>query len=159
MPESRSSQSAKPVSELRLKQIATDVCLSCPTRPYTTETAIQVCESTLSTADTYTHSSTPDWNSAIIQKILKSLISETSHGSEPPNFKYAVNSTIIQHLYDGRAATDGEVEGTGRMGRRGMHSATGAYWNNEKDGMWSFKWEGGEAKGMDVVISLMWIAI
>ena len=24
-----------------------------------------------------------------------------------------------------------------------MHSASGAYWNNERDGMWSFKWEGG----------------
>ena len=26
-------------------------------------------------------------------------------------------------------------------GRRGMHSACGAYWNNERDGMWSFKYE------------------
>ncbi len=40
-----------------------------------------------------------------------------------------------------------------------MHSATGAYWNNEKDGMWSFKYEAGEAKGLDVVISVIWIAL
>lgn len=37
-----------------------------------------------------------------------------------------------------------------------MHSACGAYWNNEKDGMWSFKHE---MKGLDVVVSVVWIAI
>ena len=46
-----------------------------------------------------------------------------------------------------------------KVGRRGMHSASGAYWNNEKDGMWSHKYEGGEGKGMDIVISVMWIAV
>lgn len=40
-----------------------------------------------------------------------------------------------------------------------MHSASGAYWNTDKDGLWSFKYEGGEARGMDVVVSVMWIAI
>jgi dynein light chain Tctex-type 1 len=45
------------------------------------------------------------------------------------------------------------------IGRRGMHSATGAFWNNEKDGMWSFKYEGGEGKGFDVVVSVVWIGI
>ncbi|KAK3077205.1 hypothetical protein LTS18_010926, partial [Coniosporium uncinatum] len=44
-------------------------------------------------------------------------------------------------------------------GRRGMHAAAGAYWNNETDGMWSYKFEGAEGKGMDVVVSVMWIAI
>lgn len=44
-------------------------------------------------------------------------------------------------------------------GRRGMHSATGAYWNEETDGMWSFKWEGGEGRGMDVVVSVIWVAV
>ena len=43
--------------------------------------------------------------------------------------------------------------------RRGMHSATGAYWNGEKDGMWSFKSEGGEGRGFDVVISVVWISV
>lgn len=46
-----------------------------------------------------------------------------------------------------------------KVGRRGMHSASGAYWNNERDGMWSYKYEGGEGKGMDIVISLMWIGV
>jgi len=44
-------------------------------------------------------------------------------------------------------------------GRRGMHSATGAYWNNETDGMWSYKYEGTATRPMDVVISVMWVAV
>lgn len=40
-----------------------------------------------------------------------------------------------------------------------MHSATGAYWNEETDGMWSYKYDGGEAKGLDVVIMLIWISL
>jgi len=51
------------------------------------------------------------------------------------------------------------VDGKPHVGRRGMHSATGAYWNEKTDGMWSFKYEGGESKGLDVVISVIWIAI
>jgi len=45
------------------------------------------------------------------------------------------------------------------IGRRGMHSATGAFWNNERDGMWSYKYEGGESKGFDIVVSVVWIGI
>lgn len=40
-----------------------------------------------------------------------------------------------------------------------MHSATGAFWNTEKDGMWSYKYEAGEGKGLDVVIGILWIAV
>ena len=42
--------------------------------------------------------------------------------------------------------------------KRGMHSASGAYWNNEKDGMWNFKYEKAESKGFDVVLSVLWIS-
>lgn len=45
------------------------------------------------------------------------------------------------------------------VGRRGMHSASGAYWNEEKDGMWNFKYEKAESKGFDVVLSVLWISI
>ena len=51
-----------------------------------------------------------------------------------------------------------EPIGESTAGRRGMHSATGAYWNNEKDGMWSYKYEG-EAKGLDVVVSVVWVSM
>lgn len=45
-----------------------------------------------------------------------------------------------------------------------MHAASGAYWNNERDGMWSFKWEGcgegGEGgRGFDVVVSVVWVGV
>ncbi len=104
-----------------------------------------------------------------------------------PSYKYAVNSTIIQHLVPTSAlirakaaqesslvkteksegtitTSDAKNEAVGtdgkpHVGRRGMHSATGAYWNEKTDGMWSFKYEGGESKGVDIVISVIWIAI
>jgi hypothetical protein len=66
-------------------------------------------------------------------------------------------------LSDPRPGSEGvevaSAEEKRQVGRRGMHSASGAYWNNEKDGMWSFKYEGGEGKGMDIVVSVMWIAV
>lgn len=59
---------------------------------------------------------------------------------------------------DAKADATG-TDGKPHVGRRGMHSATGAYWNEKTDGMWSFKYEGGENKGLDVVISVIWISI
>jgi hypothetical protein len=69
-----------------------------------------------------------------------------------------VNSTIIQHTAPS-ATSGGDGVGSGSSGRRGMHSAAGAYWNNEKDGMWSYKYEGGEKRGMDVVVMVMWVGL
>jgi hypothetical protein len=91
------------------------------------------------------------------KNILNSLISETKGEVQ---YKFAVNSTIIQHLTDPRPAGSDTTPAasTGTVGRRGMHSATGAYWNTEKDGIWNYKYEGGEAKGMDVVVCIMWVA-
>ncbi|KAF2142319.1 uncharacterized protein K452DRAFT_297633 [Aplosporella prunicola CBS 121167] len=136
-----------PVSETRLKQIATDAC-----------------ESAVGSAESYIHTSTQEWNNTIINSILKALISETSTGpNNQPPFKYAVNSTIIQHAPTFSKAADSSADDAAsslsKVGKRGMHSAAGAYWNNEKDGMWSFKYDGGEKKGLDVIISVMWIAI
>lgn len=149
----------------RLRQIANDACFAA-----------------LEKVDVYEHSRTEAWNSVIINHILRALISESapsSSSSAPFSslFKFAVNSTIIQHLNprptysstgtgtsDGGGSAGAELVG-GRTpeggaaaagGRRGMHSACGAYWNNERDGMWSFKYE---TKGMDVVISVIWIAV
>lgn len=97
------------------------------------------------------------------QTILKSLISKTSPSAEAsstgestqeaaqPAYKYIANSTVIQHI-----GSPSEPE---KHGRRGMHSAVGAFWNNEKDGTYSYKWEGAEKKGMDIVITITWVAI
>ncbi len=97
--------------------------------------------------------------------ILQALISETTAAHGAPTYKFAVTSTIIQHTiplrsYPVNSEHEGGQTGADTMiGRRGMHSATGAFWNNEKDGMWSFKYEGGEGKGFDVVVSVVWIGI
>lgn len=74
-------------------------------------------------------------------------------------YKFAVTSTIIQHTsLPPQSSSDDKEAGEVNVGeRRGMHSATGAYWNNEKDGMWSHKFEE-ERKGFDVVISVIWIS-
>jgi hypothetical protein len=68
-------------------------------------------------------------------------------------------------LEEGKVSTSdskGEAtstDGKPHVGRRGMHSATGAYWNEATDGMWSYKYEGGESKGLDVVIMILWVSI
>jgi hypothetical protein len=172
----------------------------------------QACQSALGAAEFYEHSKTESWNTTIIVRlppstpwsskarntiidtgypqnsILRSLISESSPpGGGAPSYKYAVNSTIIQHLVPTSAlnrakatqesssakpntsdatisTSEAKTEAVGsdgkpHVGRRGMHSATGAYWNEKTDGMWSFKYEGGESQGLDVVISVIWISI
>ncbi|KAG9234367.1 Tctex-1 [Amylocarpus encephaloides] len=158
-----------PISFTRLKQIASDAC-----------------QSALGGAEYYDHGKTETWNTTIINSILKSLISESSPAGGSPAYKYAVNSTIIQHLVPTSAlskakanqentlaqgsevakisTSDSKTEATGtngkpHVGRRGMHSATGAYWDEKTDGMWSFKYEGGENKGLDIVVSVIWISL
>jgi len=92
--------------------------------------------------------------------------------SEAPGsaYKFAINSTIVQHVVPtsqlskpaSASAAPSDDKSTpakkGQAGRRGMHSATGGYWNEKTDGMWSFKFDG-EDKGLDVVIMLIWIAV
>ncbi|KAI1616143.1 Tctex-1 family-domain-containing protein [Exophiala viscosa] len=133
-----SEQAAPPVPYTRLKEI--------------TENA---CEAALSGVTSYSHPDTESWNTTIINSILGALVDETGKlaGGAPtqPQFKYVVNSTIIQH------ASSSSDDAKKAKGRRGMHAASGAYWNNEKDGMWSYKYPGAESKGLDVVIGIIWI--
>lgn len=130
-----------PIPTARLKQICSDAC-----------------SSTISSTTSYEHSQTQQWNNAIIGNVLQQLISESQSPEEkgqPPQYKFIVNTTIVQHLSD----PAGVEPGSKKVGRRGMHSASGAFWNNEKDGMWSYKYEGGEGKGMDIVVCVMWVAV
>ncbi|TPX12228.1 uncharacterized protein E0L32_007114 [Thyridium curvatum] len=156
-----------PVAFNRLKQIANDAC-----------------QSAIGSAEFYDHAKTEYWNATIINSILKAVISEsTPSGSTNPSFKFAVNSTIVQHLVptsqlnksrgtgtsseeasvstsaDGEKPAATATDGKPHVGRRGMHSATGAFWNEKTDGMWTYKYDGGEGKGMDVIIMLIWIAL
>ncbi|KAG9779556.1 hypothetical protein ABEF93_005211 [Exophiala dermatitidis] len=134
---------APPVPYTRLKEITEDAC-----------------EAALADVKAYSHPDTESWNTTIINSILGALVEETSQksasGSGPaqPQFKYIVNSTIIQHA--AASSTPGD-DGKKTSGRRGMHAASGAYWNNEKDGMWSYKYPGADSKGLDVVIGIIWI--
>lgn len=96
----------------------------------------------------------------------------TSELEGEQRYKFAINSTIVQHSVptaaptyastgtsttDNSTATSGTEKKKSATGRRGMHSATGGYWNQATDGMWSYKYEGGDDKGFDVVIMLIWI--
>ena len=87
------------------------------------------------------------------------MLSESQEKSAgTPGYKFIVNSTIIQTLSDtASSGTESEGKEDAKSGRVGMHCASGAYWNNEKDGMWSWKYNGVQA--LDVVISVMWLAV
>ncbi|KAL2202935.1 hypothetical protein CC79DRAFT_1325724 [Sarocladium strictum] len=154
-----------PIPFTRLKQIATDVC-----------------NSAIGSAEFYDHAKAEQWNSTIINSMLKAVIGESKDESDQNKmYKFACNSTIVQHLVPTSSlnksrggseskseephvstSTDGSAtatDGKPHVGRRGMHSATGAFWDEKQDGMWTFKYDGGEGKGMDVVIMMMWIAV
>lgn len=102
--------------------------------------AREAIDEALKSATQYEHSRTPEWNTSIIDGLIRRLIEMAK------NYKFAVHSIILQ-----RAVPND-------TGNRGMHAASGAYWNNEKDGMWSHKYEAAE-KGIDVVVSVLWIAV
>ena len=148
----------------------------------------QACDSVLSEVSSYDHSRVEKWNSDIIvrsspsgtinnhtylasqSRTLKSLLAATTpSGTTNPPYKYSITSTIIQHLPPTAAASTttngsgeaaaGEKASTGVTGRRGMHSAAGAYWDNANDGMWSYKYEAAAGKGLDVVVAIIWIKV
>ncbi|KAF2673682.1 putative dynein light chain protein [Microthyrium microscopicum] len=113
------------------------------------ELATKASEEALASATEYDHISAQTWNQTIINNLMESLVTATTpaDGSNPP-YKFAINSTIIQN-----------VAGGGGPEKRGMYSSVGAYWNEAKDGMWSFKYDAGSRLGMDIVLSVIWISI
>lgn len=91
--------------------------------------------------------------------VLKALIAATapSDSSKPAPYRFTVNSTIVQQgVIDKTAAAEGTQS---NAGKRGMHSASGAFWDVNRDGMWTFKYPGAEARGLDVVVSVTWFAM
>lgn len=90
-------------------------------------------------------------NSTIVQHSVPTSSSLVSTGTETTNIK------AEKEEEDAKSASPTEKK-KGPAGRRGMHSATGGYWNEKTDGMWSYKYEGDE-RGFDVVIMLIWIGI
>lgn len=68
-----------------------------------------------------------------------------------------MNSTIVQQgVIDKTAAAEGTQS---NAGKRGMHSASGAFWDVNRDGMWTFKYPGAEERGLEVVVSVTWFAM
>jgi hypothetical protein len=108
-------------------------------------------------------------NSTIVQHLVptsqlgkaRSVGTSTGAGDEdggaqqPSTTTTATASDDADKERDPSAAT--ATDGKPHVGRRGLHSATGAFWDSAKDGMWTFKYDG-EAKGLDIIIMLIWIA-
>ncbi|KAF5863032.1 hypothetical protein ETB97_010840 [Aspergillus alliaceus] len=124
-----------------------------------TKIASEACDSALNGVEGYEHTQVGEWNSQIINTILKALIAATapSAPSASAPYRFTVNSTIVQQgLIDKSAAAEGAASNTGK---RGMHSASGAFWDVNRDGMWTFKYPGADERGLDVVVSVTWFAV
>ncbi|KAF2399104.1 hypothetical protein EJ06DRAFT_495786 [Trichodelitschia bisporula] len=124
-----------------------------------TEIVTSATSSALNGASSYVHAQTHTWNDTIIKKCIEQLVTEVSpKGSRSP-YKFIVTSTIIQHNVPSAGAPVTEEAKTSAAGRRGMNTASGAYWDNAKDGMWSYKVDSEAAVGFSIVVSVFWIAI
>jgi len=133
------SSTNSPISLKRLEQIASDAC-----------------NSVFKDVTEYDHPLTGQWNKELIGKVLKSVTAEAvQEGTSNPAYKFAVNSTIVQHVPP-PPSTGGNAK---KAGRRGLHSSTGGFWNEKTDGMWSYKWDGAEEKGLDVIVMLIWVSV
>ncbi|KAH8693283.1 Tctex-1 [Talaromyces proteolyticus] len=118
--------------------------------------ATEACDAALKTSEGYDHLAVSSWNSAIINSVLKGLIAATTPDQKsPPPYRFTVNSTIVQQGVIDKAAAGGSDD----VGKRGMHSASGAFWDVNRDGMWTFKYPGAEERGLDVVVSVTWFAM
>ncbi|KAJ5383231.1 Tctex-1 [Penicillium concentricum] len=120
---------------------------------------VQACENALEKSQGYEHDNVGTWNSQIINSVLKALITATAptEASKPPPYRFTVNSTIVQQgVIDPSVAADGALS---NAGKRGMHSASGAFWDVNRDGMWTFKYPGAEERGLDVVVCVTWFAV
>ncbi|KKA27982.1 hypothetical protein TD95_005332 [Thielaviopsis punctulata] len=121
------------------------------------------CSAALGDAKFYDHAKTQEWNNSIINTILENCIKETK-SKKGPQYKFVCNSSIVQHTAPTEEDDDDEEEGKEKEykpsgARRGMHSATAAFWDDARDGMWSYKYDGGASKGLDIIIMLVWVHI
>ncbi|EER45300.1 dynein light chain [Histoplasma capsulatum H143] len=129
-----------------------------------TNLPIPIADLTEIATDVCAHSN--DWLykylSLTIHSLLQSLIEATTpdhpdddaetDNPQPPPYRFNVNCTIIQQ---GVTAPD-TPESREKVGKRGMHSASGAYWDVSRDGMWTFKYPNAEDKGLDLVLNIVW---
>ncbi|KAL5614322.1 hypothetical protein BROUX41_004428 [Berkeleyomyces rouxiae] len=137
-----------------------------------TEIATSACEKAIGDAKCYDHPKTAEWNNTIINTILEACIDETKNikKANSPRYKFVCNSSIVQHTAPSEDEDDDddeteesaepkEKEFKASGARRGMHSATAAFWDDAQDGMWSFKYDGAASKGLDIIIMLVWVHV
>ncbi|KAJ5794322.1 Tctex-1 [Penicillium paradoxum] len=124
-----------------------------------TKITTEACNDALKDTKGYDHENVGTWNSQIINTVLKALITATTptEASKPPPYRFTVNSTIVQQgVIDESVAADGALS---NAGKRGMHSASGAFWDVNRDGMWTYKYTGAEERGLDIVVCVTWFAV
>ncbi|EEH41566.1 hypothetical protein PAAG_03129 [Paracoccidioides lutzii Pb01] len=122
-----------------------------------TKIATQACDSALQNVQSYDHEQVSKWSSQIINEVLQSLIQATTPEESTPTpptspYRFNVNCTIIQQ----GVASPEAAESIEKAGKRGMYSASGAYWDVKLDGMWTFKYPNAEDKGLDLVLNIVW---
>ncbi|PGG99676.1 hypothetical protein AJ79_08450 [Helicocarpus griseus UAMH5409] len=126
-----------------------------------TRITTEACDTALEGVQSYDHDKVGQWSSQIINKVLQSLIQATTPdqsttAATPPSppYRFNVNCTIIQQGLT--SAEEGSEASPEKAGKRGMHSASGAYWDVNRDGMWTFKYPSGGEKGLDLVLNIVW---
>ncbi|KAJ5113080.1 hypothetical protein N7456_001614 [Penicillium angulare] len=127
--------------------------------PELTKITSDACDNALKTTTEYDHSAVDKWNSEIINTVLQALIAATapSDTTKPAPYRFTVNSTIVQQGVIDKSAAAGGTQNN--AGKRGMHSASGAFWDVNRDGMWTYKYPGAEERGLDIVVSVTWFAV
>ncbi|KAI9883185.1 MAG: hypothetical protein M1823_005042 [Watsoniomyces obsoletus] len=142
--------------------------------------ATTACSETFTDVISYDHTRCESWNNSIISSILQRIVEEV-----PRTYKFAVTSTIIQHVepehgksssagvginttntteqsttsgQDPNTLTANNTDSKRVQARRGIHSATAGYWNAEKDGIWNFKYDASD-KGIEVIVCVVWISL
>lgn len=74
---------------------------------------------------------------------------QSESGSSSSSYKYIVYVTIVERVSDKASSL------------RGIRTSSGAFWNQDKDGMWNHKWASPASVrgtgGVDVVFSVAWV--
>ncbi|ODQ54220.1 hypothetical protein SAICODRAFT_6504 [Saitoella complicata NRRL Y-17804] len=102
------------------------------------QSASSACAKALSGVLSYDHTQTSTWSSDIINTLLSDL-----HGHFGSSYKLVVNSIVLQTSEAGP--------------QQGLNVAHGAFWDNTKDGLWTYDYN--EVKGVRVVVTVTWTAV
>ncbi|MCJ1412315.1 hypothetical protein MMC19_006409 [Ptychographa xylographoides] len=114
------------------------------------------------TSSPHTHDYKYVVTSTIVQHTSALTLPSSSSSASPAGPGGANGSTTGNGSGSGSGSGSGDGDGHAGgkgSGRTGMHSASGAYWDKEKDGMWSYKYDGGETRAFDVVVGVVWVGV